>query len=81
MKDSDFYYDLRHLKDFRKLSGNENTVWRYRWKDGGDVEVYKQKDGVTMFTLGHDVHLAQYICDLNNLSKKMIKEVESKYGV
>jgi hypothetical protein len=77
--DSELFQNLRHLKDFKSLTKNENTYWCYRWPNGKDIEVYDLHTKKTMFTLGHDPHLAQYICDLQNMSNKMIEEVESKY--
>jgi hypothetical protein len=74
--DTEFFYDLRHLMQFRELSKNEDCVWLYRWPDGGDIEVYRSIDGKTMFTLGHDARLAEYICDLHNLSKRMISFIK-----
>jgi hypothetical protein len=67
--DTNLYYDLRHLKDFRNRSNNDNTVWLVRWPDGGNVEIYKKGECEPMLSLGHDITLAEYICDLHNLSE------------
>ncbi len=78
----DLYQNIRRMKDFANRTNHTRTKWAYRWPDGGDVEVFQLPNGgKTMFKLGHDVHLAQYICDLHNMREQMIKEVESKYVV
>lgn len=73
------FYNLRHLKTFKRLSNNENNVWAYRWPDGKEIEVYDKKTKQTLFTVGGDVHFAEYLCSLHNASNILIKEVESKY--
>lgn len=78
--ENDLFYNLRHLKTFKQSSQNQNTVWSYRWPDGEDIEVYIKPNGKTLFKLGHDPQLAEYICSLHNMSNRLIKEVESKYG-
>ena len=75
----DLFYDLRHLKIFKDLSKNNNTVWRIRWEDGKQIEIYNTATNMTFNV--PDIHLAEYICTLHNMSKQMIKEVESKYVV
>ena len=78
--DSELFQNLRHLKDFKYMSKNEDNVWAYRWPNGKNIELYDTRTKQTMFTLNHNVHLAQYICDLHNMSNKLIEEVESKYN-
>lgn len=75
--EDDLFYNLRHLKTFKDLSQNNNTVWRIRWEDGKEIEVYNTTTNM-LFNVP-DIHLAEYICSLHNTSKQMIKEVESKY--
>lgn len=77
--ENDLFYNLRHLKTFKDSSKNQNTVWSYRWPDGGDIEIYIKPNGKTLFKVaGHDPQLAEYICSLHNMSNRLIKEVESK---
>ena len=73
------FYNLRHLKQFKKLTNNDAIVWAYRWPDNGQIEVYNKKTEKTLFLFGHDVQLAEYVCCLHNMSNRLIKEVESKY--
>ena len=73
------FYNLRHLKQFRKITNNDAIVWAYRWPDNGQIEVYNKKTDKTLFLFGHDVQLAEYVCCLHNMSNRLIKEVESKY--
>ena len=77
--ENDLFYNIRHLKTFRKSSGNEDVLWAYRWPGGGNIQVYNKLTDRTMFTLGHDPQLAEYICSLNNMCERLLKEVESKY--
>mgnify|MGYP006266911799 CR=1 FL=1 len=77
--ENDLFYNIRHLKTFQESSGSVDTVWSYRWPDGGDIEVYNRLTDKTMFKLGHDPQLAEYICSLHNMSCRLMKEVESKY--
>lgn len=77
----DLFYNLRHLKDFKKNSNSTNTVWNYRWPDGKDIEMFDKETGKVLFTVGGDLILAEYICSLHNMSLLLIKEVESKYVV
>jgi hypothetical protein len=72
------YYDIRHLQNFQKLSDNKDTVWAYRWPDGKPIEIYNLNTKKTIFVL-NDLHLAEYLCSLHNMSKKLLKEVETKY--
>ena len=76
--EDDLFYNLRHIKTFKKLSNNEDSVWRIRWEDGREIEVYNTITNVSFNV--PDIHLAEYICTLHNTSNMMIKEVESKYG-
>lgn len=78
--EENLFYNLRHLKLFKETTGNEGTVWSYRWPDGGEIEMYNKVTGEALFKVGHDPRLAEYICSLHNMSRKMIKEVESKYA-
>lgn len=71
----------RHLKTFRTLTNNDDSIWRYRCPNGRDIEVYNDKTNEILFYLGHDPHLAEYICLLHNMSHKIIKEVKSKYDI
>ena len=75
--EDDLFYNLRHIKTFKKLSNNEDSVWRIRWEDGREIEVYNTITNVSFNV--PDIHLAEYICTLHNTSNMMIKEVESKY--
>jgi len=78
--ENELYYDLRHLKDFKKIiSENKHDVWRTHWPDGGEIEI--RRAGSLVCTIpNHDVQLATYICALHNMSGRMIKEVESKHA-
>jgi len=79
--EDDLFYRIRHLKTFQESSGSVDNVWSYRWPDGGDIEVYERFGKERMlFKLGHDPQLAEYICSLHNMSSKLVKEVETKYG-
>jgi hypothetical protein len=79
--EDDLFYQLRHLKTFRDSSGAKDNVWSYRWPDGGEIEVYEKYGyNKVLFKLGHDPQLAEYICSLHNMSRKLLKEVESKYA-
>jgi hypothetical protein len=73
------FCDIRHLKDFKKLSNNQQNFWAFRWPTEKDIEMFDIHTKQTLFTVGHDVHLAQYICDLHNMSNRLIEEIESKY--
>ena len=75
--EDDLFYNLRHIKTFKKLSNNDDSVWRIRWEDGREIEVYNTITNVSFNV--PDIHLAEYICTLHNTSNMMIKEVESKY--
>ena len=77
--ESDLFYNLRHLKTFKELTKNNDTVWSYRWPDGGDIEMYDRLTGEVLFKVGHNPQLAEYICCLHNMSNRAIKEIESKY--
>lgn len=77
--DNDLFYNLRHLKTFQDLSKNKDAVWAYRWPDAGDIEVYDKASNKFLFNLGQDPHLVEYICSLQNMSNRLIKEVETKY--
>ena len=76
---SDLFYNLRHLKVFRERTKNDGNVWSYRWPDGDEIEMFDKLTDKPLFKMGHDVHLAEYICSLHNMSARLIKEVESKY--
>lgn len=76
---NDLFYQIRHLKTFRKLSGNENGgIWCVRWLDGKNPEVYNDRNESIKFTVP-DIHLAEYVASLHNSLNTFIKEVESKY--
>lgn len=77
--DENLFYRMRHIKTFRDLTRNDKTIWMIRWVDGGNVQVYDKFSEKVLFDLGHDIHLAEYICALHNMSGKMIKEIETKY--
>lgn len=79
--DENLFYNLRHIKTFKGITNNDGSVWRYRWPDGRDIEVYNNKTNEILFYLGHDPQLAEYICSLHNMSHKLINEVESKYDI
>jgi hypothetical protein len=77
--DENLFYRLRHLKTFKDITKNTDTIWRYKWPDGGNIQVYDKTTEKTLFELGHDLQLAEYLVSLHNMSKILIKEVESKY--
>lgn len=71
------YYDIRELKTFRELAvGNQPWFIERNW-DGNDVQIV-DKDNKRLFTIGGGIHLATYICMMNNRLQKLIDEVESK---
>ena len=76
---SDLFYTIRHLKAFKKLSGNDNKgIWCISWQ-GGDEEplIYNNRDKTICFHVP-DIHLAEYIVSLHNSSDNLIEEVEKK---
>lgn len=77
--EENLFYNIRHLKTFKEITKNEAIVWGYRWPDGKPIEVFNKHNNELLFTLGHDIQLAEYICSLHNMSNKLVKEVESKY--
>jgi hypothetical protein len=75
---SDLYIQIRHLKTFKELSGNENGgIWCIRWLDGQEIEVFNDKSKMKFNV--PDIHLAEYIVSMHNYLNSLIKEVESKY--
>jgi hypothetical protein len=75
----DLYYQIRHLKTFRSLTGNDNGgIFCVRWKNGEDPEVFNDRDESINLKID-DIHMAEYIASLNNFVMNLIKEVESKY--
>ena len=71
---SDLFYDIRHLKDFKKRCSQENTIWSMTLKNN-NIMIYDQYQREIML-LPDDVTLAQYILDLHNFSNRMIEEIE-----
>ena len=71
---SELFYDIRHLKDFKKRCNQENTIWSMTLKND-NILIYDQFERQVML-LPNDVTLAQYILDLHNFSNRMIKEIE-----
>ena len=45
-------------------------------KHGGNVEIYKKGEREPILSLGHDITLAEYICDLHNLTREMDRHYE-----
>ena len=73
----ELFYNIRHLKKFMELSGNEKSVWKFRWNDGSPIEVYDKDTGIVLLTIdSHDPHLASYICFMQNMIGTLIKEAE-----
>ena len=78
-KNPSLFYNLRHLKMFRDMTGNDNGgIWSIIWKDGSEPMIYNDLDKSISFYVP-DIHLAEYIVSLHNMSERMIKELESKY--
>jgi len=77
--DADFFYNFRHLKQFKKMVKQNDTVWSFQWHDGNEIEIINKLTGDVLFKCGHNPHFAEYVCSLHNMSSRMIKEVESKY--
>jgi hypothetical protein len=78
-ENSELFYNLRHLKTFRDMTGNDNGgIWSIMWKDGSEPMIYNDRDKSIAFYVS-DIHLAEYIVSLNNMIGRLIKEVESKY--
>lgn len=78
--ENDLFYNIRHLKAFKEMSGNDNGgIWCVKWKDGEDPLVYNDLDEKINFHV-NDIQLAEYVASLHNMLGRLIKEVESKYG-
>jgi hypothetical protein len=76
--ENDLYYNLRHLKDFKKITGNDKSIWKIHWPDGGKIKIYCDNHAVCVVP-NHDIQLAEYIVSLHNMSNRLIDEVETKY--
>lgn len=74
------FYNLRHLKTFKNMTGNVNAgIWMIKWNSNDEIRIEKQ--GKLVCTIpNHDIQLATYICDLHNMNEWMVEEVESKYA-
>ena len=74
--DTKLFYDVRHLKDFQKLSGNKDRYWclQNNW-DGNDLWICDVKTKERLFCINGDLHLGQYLCDLHNMVDRLIEEV------
>lgn len=75
------YEDVTLLKTFRDRS-NGGQPWFIKSEfntEIGDQFHIVDKKGKKLFTVNGEVETASYICFLNNLLNKMLKEVESKY--
>lgn len=78
--ENELYYDIRHLKDFKEMTGKGKVnEWRVVWKNGEEVKICRGND-VVCSVPNHDVQLATYICSLHNMSANLVKEVEEKYA-
>lgn len=75
------YEDVTLLKNFRDRS-NGGQPWFIKAvfnTEIGDQFHIVDKNNKRLFTVNGEVETASYICYLNNLLNKMLKEVESKY--
>lgn len=75
------YEDVTLLKTFRDRCG-KGQPWFIKPEfntEIGDLFHITNKKGDKLFTINGEVETASYICFLNNLLNKMLKEVESKY--
>ena len=75
------YDDIRLLKTFSERS-NGDLKWFIKPTPGDeilDINEVTDKDKNKLFTVHGDISTTAYICFLNNLVGKLIKEVESKY--
>ncbi len=75
------YENVTLLKTFRDRS-NGGQPWFIKADfntEIGDQFNIVDKNGKKLFTISGEVETASYICYLNNLLNKMLKEVESKY--
>lgn len=75
------YEDVTLLKNFRDRSdGGQPWFMVPEFNtEIGDIFHITDKNKKKLFTVHGDITTASYICFLNNLLDKMIKEVESKY--
>jgi hypothetical protein len=76
--ENDLFYMMRHLKTFKTLTNNDDSVWLYRWPNGSSIEIYNKKTNEILCTV-ESPHIAEYIVSLHNSSNNLVKEVESKY--
>lgn len=75
------YEDVTLLKTFRDRSaGGQPWFIDCEWNtEIGDLFHITDKNKKRLFTVKGEIETASYICFLNNLLNKMIREVESKY--
>jgi hypothetical protein len=75
---SELYYDIRDLKTFAKLAlGEQPWFIESNW-DGNDVHIINSNNE-RLFSIDGGIHLATYICMMNNKLSILINEVEKKY--
>lgn len=75
----DLFYQIRHIKTFREITGNDNGgIWCIRWPDGQEPQIFNDRNESIKFNID-DIHMAEYIVTMNNFVMNLIKEVESKY--
>ena len=75
--ENDFFYNLRHLKQFQKMVKHHDTVWSFQWHDGNEIEIINKLTKDVLFKCGHNPHFAEYLCSLHNMSGRSIKEPEA----
>lgn len=75
------YEDIRLLKSFQERSdGGQPWFIKPEFNtEIGDQFHITDKNKKKLFTITGDITTASYVCFLNNLLDKMVREVESKY--
>ena len=78
MKDN-LRYDIRELRTFRELAVGEQPWFIERDWDGNDVQIV-DKNNKRLFSISGGIHLATYICMMNNRLQKLIDAAEKVNG-
>lgn len=75
------YEDVSLLKTFRDRNGGGQPWFiECEWNtEIGDKFHITDKNKKRLFTINGEIETASYICFMNNLLNKMLREVESKY--
>lgn len=64
---------IDHIKNFQKITGNDNGgIWNIRWDGGKDPVIYNDRNKTVEFTID-DIHMAEYIVSLHNFMVNILK--------